>query len=819
MTAKDTGLRQGLELGRFRLVSPLGHGTFAEVWRADHRSGTAVAIKVAHRTSAGRSSLSREAVRLAELDHPGIVQVFDHGVQDGRPWLALELATGTLAAQESPLPLWDLTVHLLRALAHLHAHDVLHCDLKPSNILVGCAPRLGSDAADRAGVRLADFGIASRGPEDRASGGTPGFASPEQARGFPGAPHFDLYSLARVVEQLLGEEDGSWGPWLGRALHADPDARFPTAAHALAALPPRDATEGVVPAAAPQDAATRAVLAPLGEAPRGTRDPGPLVAPSWTDEPPMLAVRRPKIALVDTGLTLLPHRPAPMPDRMPLLLALWREAVGQGGPDPRILEVAGSTTDIEEVRAVLEGWAREVGRTLAVHRAAEATVVVPPLALSALQSRAEALGFEPVTALRLVRGCATWSEVRAKLLELIRADLVEPTDDGLAVGGQEGAPSTSEDLDARLDDAWWYGDPVALAEAIAELERTAPADPQRKHWQLTLARARLVRPGDLAAGERLAAQSALARDAGYAEFAEGLGCEAVVALNSARTPDRAVAILDALPSPRNPRIEATLELYRGYLLFQLVADETLDVLERAAALADGHYEVPAWSTICDWHGARGNLTAARQAASRAIEAIPSALPHFGLLAYLALVQIEVRAGTEEAVIVGLLDAAKPHAEAAHYFRDRARYWLFRAQSAMRQGRWNEADLLLGSSQALYSRHGEPATIVVLNHGLVALNRGDLGSVPPITPPDWLERIATAPPYVRPAMELHQLFVALGERADEAVERSIGWLEAYDPLPTPLHEPVGKLLPLVRGTLRVRLRSLIDVTPFHSDPFL
>ncbi|MEO0606492.1 MAG: protein kinase, partial [Myxococcota bacterium] len=245
-------MRSGLQVGGFSVEERLGRGASAEVWRARHVSGALVALKFARGSHATGELVEREAERLANLDHPGIVHIFDRGVVEGRTWIALELAQGTLSQVPCALGIRDLAAHLLGALAHLHARDLLHMDIKPSNILVGCAPRTALTEADRAGVRLADFGISWTGSDGRSTAGTPGWCCPEQVQGTPEGrqPHADVYSLARVLEAVLeGRPTPRWGAWLARALHPEPRKRFPTAPHALASLP---------------DAPTRAASVPVG---------------------------------------------------------------------------------------------------------------------------------------------------------------------------------------------------------------------------------------------------------------------------------------------------------------------------------------------------------------------------------------------------------------------------------------------------------------------------------------------------------------------------------------------------------------------------
>jgi len=799
-------LRPRLDVGRFRLVEPIGRGAFAEVWRAVHGSGTPVAIKFAHRNAA--RALDREAQRIAELDHPGIVQVYDHGTLGGRPWLALELAQGTLAATRSPLPLRELVAHLLRALAYLHARSILHRDVKPSNILVGCAPRVAWDSADRSGVRLADFGIAWAGDEGGPlSGGTPGWASPEQAANLPTSrePHVDLYGLARIVEHLLeGRDEGPWGPWLARALHADPGQRFSSAAHALAVLPP--ASESPPTTTASLDAETQPVLARIDVGSSRERPPpAPIVETPWPAVPPLAPLRVPKVALLDTGLSLVPHRPASLAGRLPLLLELWRDLVAS-----RDVSVRGDDDDVAEVMGTLERWAREIGRTLTVRRSPEGREV-PPLSTSAIAARLGGLGFEPVTAMRLAHRGRTWTEVRADLEALVAAGRVSISDDGLTVPDLP-SPSASQDLVARIDEAWWTNDGAAMADTAAEVEaatgEAATWSPERRAWQRMLCRARVENPDDADLARDLLSASRAARLAGELHLAEGLACSGIGILNRARQAREALDAMDALPPPNDPRIAARLALARGFVGFQLNHPDTEAWLQTAAAVHDGRFAAYALATEADLELRRGALDRALDKARTAVERAAHAPPEDAVAAHLALANVLVARRAPDSDVTVILETARPFAQATANLAVQARFQLFCAQLAMREQRWGDADLLLSAAQELSCRRGSPATVIVLNHGLVALHRGDLASIPAITPEDWCTRIERSPPYLRGLLELHQLFVALGTGERAAIESALGVLEARsEKLAAVTAEPIARAATLAPDEYRRRIAAL------------
>ncbi|MFF1796609.1 serine/threonine-protein kinase, partial [Kitasatospora sp. NPDC058263] len=209
--------------GRYRVDSVLGRGGGADVLRAvDERLDRAVALKIP-RPDATADTVRRfatEARMLARLSHPGLVEVYDYGAVAEHPYLALELVEGpTLAAvlRSGPLPAADvrhLGRDLAQTLAHVHAHGVVHRDVKPSNVLV--------DAAGR--PRLADFGVArildrQASSDDEAltcTGlivGTPAYLAPEQIRGRGALASADIYALGLLlIECLTGHREYTGAP-------------------------------------------------------------------------------------------------------------------------------------------------------------------------------------------------------------------------------------------------------------------------------------------------------------------------------------------------------------------------------------------------------------------------------------------------------------------------------------------------------------------------------------------------------------------------------------------------------------------------------
>jgi eukaryotic-like serine/threonine-protein kinase len=197
--------------GRYRLLGPIGRGGMGTVWHAvDEFLGRDVAVKQVlipagipadERVEIYARSL-REARIAARLRHPAVVTIYDVLTEDGRPQIVMELMTSPslqdLITEEGPLRpdrVTEIGLAVAGALRAAHAADVLHRDVKPSNVLVGADGR----------VVLTDFGIARREGDPRitATGrviGSPGYIAPELAQGTSRAsPAADLWSLGATL--------------------------------------------------------------------------------------------------------------------------------------------------------------------------------------------------------------------------------------------------------------------------------------------------------------------------------------------------------------------------------------------------------------------------------------------------------------------------------------------------------------------------------------------------------------------------------------------------------------------------------------------
>lgn len=204
---RDTAVVKGRLVGRYVLLGRLGSGGSGDVFSAfDPTLDRRVAVKLLHAQDGGPDALIREGRLLAKLVHPSVVAVHDLGIDDGQPYLAMELVDGPsvldFARDERDASRGDVLLGALRdvgeGLAAAHRIGLVHGDIKPSNIL--------RDNEGR--TKLSDFGIAqlSEAGELQAGAGTPAFMAPEQHAGEASSELADQYSFCLTAFVLLHGE-------------------------------------------------------------------------------------------------------------------------------------------------------------------------------------------------------------------------------------------------------------------------------------------------------------------------------------------------------------------------------------------------------------------------------------------------------------------------------------------------------------------------------------------------------------------------------------------------------------------------------------
>jgi hypothetical protein len=200
-----------LVMDRFRLEERIGSGGMGTVYRAlDERLQRHVAVKEVMVGAPER--VVREAQAAARLNHPGIVSLFEFGVDRHRALLVSELIDGDTLdelARDGSLcdrDVAELGADVCAALEHAHARGVVHRDVKPKNVIAR------DDAGAGRRAKLTDFGIASLAgaPTLTAPGevvGTLAYMSPEQAEGEHAGPESDTYSLALTLYECWAGEN------------------------------------------------------------------------------------------------------------------------------------------------------------------------------------------------------------------------------------------------------------------------------------------------------------------------------------------------------------------------------------------------------------------------------------------------------------------------------------------------------------------------------------------------------------------------------------------------------------------------------------
>ena len=352
---------------RYQLGDRLGSGGMSSVYKATDRvleRTVAVKILAEHLSDDEKfvARFRREALAVAKLIHPNVVQVYDTGVDNDRHYIVMEYVEGRSGAQLlqsqgrlAPEVAVEIGAQACGGLEYAHRQGIVHRDVKPGNLMViggpagrGNAPTTAHDPpTGEMTVKLTDFGIARAAEQTRLTQvgsvvGTAAYLAPEQARGEEAAPASDVYALGVVIYQLLTGRL----PWEGsslaelairrenerplppssydpavpetlstavlRSLEGDPGLRYSTARQLAVAL--RSGLAGQQPPVAAADAPTRALAGGATEATRR-------LAPS---KPPAAPARR--------GARAAPRRSAPAAKRPPRPGRAARSAAASAAP-------------------------------------------------------------------------------------------------------------------------------------------------------------------------------------------------------------------------------------------------------------------------------------------------------------------------------------------------------------------------------------------------------------------------------------------------------------------------------------------------------
>jgi eukaryotic-like serine/threonine-protein kinase len=200
--------------GRYQLLARAGSGGMATVHKAqDLLLGRLVAIKLLHENLSHDAEFLRrfqhEARAAANLTHPNIVTVYDISRHNGCDYIVMEYIEGPTLKQiirdqvtrGDVMPIkraLDLTIQICAGLGYAHRAGLVHCDVKPQNVLVTRDER----------VKVADFGIAralsqSGFDDPEVIWGTPQYFSPEQAAGEASTPASDVYAIGVILFEML----------------------------------------------------------------------------------------------------------------------------------------------------------------------------------------------------------------------------------------------------------------------------------------------------------------------------------------------------------------------------------------------------------------------------------------------------------------------------------------------------------------------------------------------------------------------------------------------------------------------------------------
>ncbi|MDI1482767.1 serine/threonine protein kinase [Polyangium sp. y55x31] len=350
---------------RYRLVRPLGQGSQGAVWIADHLAlNTEVAVKLIDPELAKREDaverFKREATAAAQLRSAHVVQILDHGIDEGQPFIVMELLDGEdlferlnkrgrLSLRETS----KVITQVCRALARAHAAGIVHRDLKPENVFL-------CNNEDDEVVKVLDFGVAKVTDPAKATMqrtnvgtliGTPHYMSPEQVKGISEIDYrTDLWAIGVIAYQcVVGElpfdSEGvgdllikisvaeppvpskvwkgvppQFDTWFAKACDKDPNKRFQSA---------RELAEALARVVASVPEAMRGELPPR---PASIRPP-PVAPTSAPGTPASAKPKSAKAPALPPRATASPAKPPPRAERAKTELL-----------DPADVEVLADTT-------------------------------------------------------------------------------------------------------------------------------------------------------------------------------------------------------------------------------------------------------------------------------------------------------------------------------------------------------------------------------------------------------------------------------------------------------------------------------------------
>ncbi|HEY2380952.1 MAG TPA: protein kinase [Terriglobia bacterium] len=359
----------GQVVSHYRVLQKVGEGGLGEVFLAqDLILNRRVALKVlATKQPDARKQILEEARSAASIDHPHACKIYETGDCEGAPFIVMEFLEGETLSQRlesGPLPLKEavtIAIEITEALAEAHEKQIIHCDLKPTNIMITLSGH----------AKLMDFGLARMLKQSPPSGddsthqdevskpgiaGTPAYMAPEQIRGEKLDARSDIFSLGIVLYEMLA------------GVHP---FRRTTHAATMAAILHEDAVPLNQAAPAIPESLSRVIERSLVKSPAGryasARDLWAALTGLRSDDAARLQAASPSAAIAILPFSDL----SPAHDQEYFCDGLAEElisAIGQSSP----IRVASRTASFRYKGATLD--LREIGRTLNVTSILEGSV-------------------------------------------------------------------------------------------------------------------------------------------------------------------------------------------------------------------------------------------------------------------------------------------------------------------------------------------------------------------------------------------------------------------------------------------------------------